>query len=69
MPELEPGLFASPGYCGVGLPRGSISGKLLAEYAMEADSKLIRNVQSVSAPNRLPLEPPDRVVIPVSPCY
>ncbi|MDH5356885.1 MAG: FAD-binding oxidoreductase [Gammaproteobacteria bacterium] len=55
--RLEPGLFASLGYCGVGLPRGSISGKLLAEYAMGADSKLIRDVQSVSGPNRLPPEP------------
>lgn len=55
--RLEPGIFASLGYCGVGLPRGTISGKLLAEYAMGSDSDLIRDVQSVSGPNRLPPEP------------
>jgi glycine/D-amino acid oxidase-like deaminating enzyme len=55
--RLEEGVFASLGYCGVGLPRGTISGKLLAEYAMGSESDLIRDVQAVSGPRRLPPEP------------
>jgi glycine/D-amino acid oxidase-like deaminating enzyme len=55
--RLEQGVFASLGYCGVGLPRGTISGKLLAEYAMGAETDLIRDVQYVSGPRRLPPEP------------
>ena len=55
--RLEQGVFASLGYCGVGLPRGTISGKLLAEYAVGSESDLIRDVQEVSGPKRLPPEP------------
>lgn len=55
--RLEQGVFASLGYCGVGLPRGTISGTLLAEHAMGAESDLIRDVQYVSGPKRLPPEP------------
>ena len=55
--RLEPGVFASLGYCGVGLPRGTISGKLLAEYAMGSDSDLMQDVHYVSGPKRLPPEP------------
>jgi len=55
--RLEQGVFAALGYCGVGLPRGTISGKLLAEYAMGGESDLIRDVQYVSGPERLPPEP------------
>ncbi len=55
--RLERGLFASLGYAGVGLPRGTISGKLLAEFAMGSESDLIRDVQALSGPGRLPPEP------------
>jgi glycine/D-amino acid oxidase-like deaminating enzyme len=55
--RLEPGVFASLGYSGVGVPRGTISGKLLAEYAMGSESDLISDVLAVSGPPRLPPEP------------
>ncbi len=55
--RLEPGVFASLGYSGVGVPRGTISGKLLAEYAMGSESGLISDVLAVSGPPRLPPEP------------
>ena len=55
--RLDRGIFASLGYCGVGLPRGTISGKLLAEYALGSESGLINDVQGVSGPRRLPPEP------------
>ncbi len=55
--RLERGVFASLGYAGIGLPRGTISGKLLAEFAMGAESALIRDVQALSGPKRLPPEP------------
>jgi len=41
----------------VGLPRGTISGKLLAEYAMGSESNLIDDVQAVSNPTKLPPKP------------
>jgi hypothetical protein len=55
--RLESGIFVSLGYCGVGLPRGTISGKLLAEYALGSESELITDVQAVSRPTRLPPAP------------
>jgi glycine/D-amino acid oxidase-like deaminating enzyme len=55
--QLEPGVFVALGYCGVGLPRGTASGTLLAEYAMGAESDLIRDVQAVSSPKSLPPKP------------
>ena len=55
--RLECGVFATLGYCGVGLPRGTISGRLLAEYALGSESDLIRDVRAVSGPRRLPPEP------------
>lgn len=55
--RLEQGVFASLGCFGVGLPRGTISGKLLAEYALGSESDLIADVQAVSGPKRLPPEP------------
>ena len=55
--RLEPGVFAALGYCGVGVPRGTISGKLLAEYALGSESDLIADVQAVSGPKRLPPKP------------
>jgi len=55
--RLEPGVFTSLGYSGVGLPRGTISGSLLAEYAMGSESDLISDVQALSGPKRLPPKP------------
>ena len=55
--RLDQGVFAALGYCGVGLPRGTISGKLLAEYALGSESDMIRDVQAVSGPARLPPDP------------
>jgi glycine/D-amino acid oxidase-like deaminating enzyme len=55
--QVEPGVFAALGYCGVGLPRGTISGSLLAEYAMGGQSDLIADVQKLSDPRRLPPQP------------
>lgn len=55
--RLEPGVYASLGYAGIGLPRGTISGKLLAEYALGGDSDLIADVQALSGPKSLPPEP------------
>ena len=55
--RLETGVFASLGYSGVGVPRGTISGKLLAEYALGSESDLLLDVQALSGPTRLPPEP------------
>ena len=55
--RIERGVLVSLGYSGVGVPRGTISGKLLAEYALGAESDLIDDVQAVSSPTRLPPEP------------
>ena len=55
--RLEPGVFASLGYAGIGVPRGTISGKLLAEYALGAESALIDDVQALSHPKPLPARP------------
>ena len=55
--RLERGVFAALGYCGVGLPRGTISGSLLADYALGSESDLISDVRALSGPKRLPPEP------------
>lgn len=55
--RLEQGVFAALGYCGVGLPRGTASGTLLAEYAMGSESDAINDVQAISGPKRLPPKP------------
>lgn len=55
--RLEPGIFASLGYAGIGMPRGTISGKLLAEYALGLESDLIRDVLALSDPKLLPPQP------------
>ena len=55
--RLEEGVFVSLGYCGVGLARGTISGSLLAEYALGGESDLISDVRALSGPARLPPAP------------
>jgi glycine/D-amino acid oxidase-like deaminating enzyme len=55
--RLMPGIFASGGYAGVGIPRGAITGTLLAEYSLGHETDLIRDAQALSGPTRLPPEP------------
>ncbi len=55
--RLEPGLFVSLGYCGVGLARGTISGKLVAEHALGGESSLIDDAAALSGPAKLPAQP------------
>ena len=55
--RLDQGVFASLGYAGVGMPRGTISGKLLAEHAMGFQSDLMHDIQALSGPKPLPPEP------------
>jgi glycine/D-amino acid oxidase-like deaminating enzyme len=55
--RLDRGVFASLGYAGIGLPMGTISGKLLADFALGDESTLTRDVQALSGPKGLPPEP------------
>ncbi|MCH9019046.1 MAG: FAD-binding oxidoreductase [Proteobacteria bacterium] len=55
--RLEPGVFASLGYNGVGLPRGTVSGALLAEHALGGESSLMADALALAGPSRLPPEP------------
>jgi glycine/D-amino acid oxidase-like deaminating enzyme len=55
--RLDAGVFVALGYCGVGLPRGTATGSLLAEYAAGSESDLIRDAQAVSYPKRLVPQP------------
>ena len=55
--RLAPGVFVSLGYCGVGLARGTVSGRLLAEHAMGSESSLIADVRALSRPRPLPPQP------------
>ena len=52
--RLEPGVFSSLGYNGVGLARGTISGALLAEYVLGGDSALMTDAKALAGPTRLP---------------
>lgn len=55
--QLAPGVLASACHNGVGAARGTISGKLMADLAVGADSDLLRDMQIVSG---MPaLNPPD----------
>jgi glycine/D-amino acid oxidase-like deaminating enzyme len=56
--KLEPGLYAAACHNGVGAARGTISGKLLADLAVGADSSHLQDIISVSGmPARNPPEP------------
>lgn len=46
--ELKPGLYASACHNGVGAARGTVSGKLLADFAVGADSQYLRDMIAVS---------------------
>ncbi|MEE2980361.1 MAG: FAD-binding oxidoreductase [Pseudomonadota bacterium] len=52
--RIEPGVFSSIGYNGVGLARGTISGELLAEHVLGGDSELMTDAMALADPNRLP---------------
>jgi glycine/D-amino acid oxidase-like deaminating enzyme len=55
--SVAPGIFASVGYNGVGVARGTASGALLADLAVGADSELLRDVQALPEVTRLPPKP------------
>lgn len=51
------GLFEAVGCNGLGLSRGSASGKLIAEYALGHDSELVRQLLNQPHPRSLPVRP------------
>lgn len=55
--EVQPGLYASVGCNGVGLLRGTIHGKLLAEMACGFQSSLLTDRLSLAQPSWIPPEP------------
>jgi glycine/D-amino acid oxidase-like deaminating enzyme len=50
-------LYASVGYNGTGVALGTASGMLLADYALCADSELVRDALALPRPSWLPPEP------------
>jgi glycine/D-amino acid oxidase-like deaminating enzyme len=50
-------VYASAAYNGVGVAMGTISGKLLADLVVGADSALLRDIQALPAPTWIPPEP------------
>jgi len=55
--RVAPGVFASAGYNGVGIPRGTASGALIAEYALGGETDPIRDAQALAGPAKLPPRP------------
>lgn len=56
--ELAPGVYSANCYNGVGMTRGAISGRLLADLATDTRSSLLDDILSVSGkPSILPPEP------------
>lgn len=55
--RVAPGVFAAAGYNGVGIPRATASGALIAEYALGGETDPIRDVLSLADPTRLPPRP------------
>lgn len=55
--ELRPNVYGTVVHNGVGIARGTISGKLLAELILGGDSEQLRQMQAKGRPNRnLPLQ-------------
>jgi glycine/D-amino acid oxidase-like deaminating enzyme len=52
--RIEPGVFSSVGYNGVGLARGTISGALLAEHVLGGESELLTDAKALAGPSDLP---------------
>ncbi|NQD97024.1 FAD-binding oxidoreductase, partial [Pseudomonas sp. CrR25] len=55
--EIAPGVFSAVCCNGLGLTRGTISGKLIAEYALGMDSELLSIMLEQPKPSRNPPEP------------
>ena len=55
--EIAPGIFAAVCQNGLGVARGTIAGKLLAEYALGEDNELVRDILSYPQPCRNPPPP------------
>ena len=55
--RIEPGVFSSVGYNGVGLARGTISGALLAEHVLGGESELLTDAKALAGPSNLPPKP------------
>jgi glycine/D-amino acid oxidase-like deaminating enzyme len=55
--ELTPNLYVAAAYNGVGMAMGTISGELLADLALGADSPLLTDMRNLPPPDRLPPEP------------
>lgn len=55
--DLEPGIFGAFCMNGVGITRGTIMGKLLAEKVAGHDTDLLRTMMAYGRPNRLPPAP------------
>jgi len=54
---LRKNVYASGGYNGSGVARGSLAGKLLVDYALGSDSELLRNLLSGPQPTWIPPRP------------
>ena len=54
---LAEGVYGSFCHNGVGITRGTISGKLLAELVVGRDSELLAYMRAAGRPDRLPVEP------------
>jgi glycine/D-amino acid oxidase-like deaminating enzyme len=55
--KRENNIYQAIGCNGLGLSRGSTSGKLIAEFALGQDSSLLRQVQAIPLPRPLPPRP------------
>jgi glycine/D-amino acid oxidase-like deaminating enzyme len=55
--QLDENLFAAGAYNGVGVAMGAISGRLLADLAVGADSQLLDDMRSLPGPAWIPPEP------------
>lgn len=64
--QLAPNIHAAVCQNGLGVARGTIAGKLLAERVVGQDSELLRDIQMWPAPNRLPPSPLLRVGVPAT---
>ncbi len=62
--KLSPGLHAAVCQNGLGLARGTIAGKLLAESALGESSVLLDDIQSESGPSRLPPKVALKIAVP-----
>jgi glycine/D-amino acid oxidase-like deaminating enzyme len=55
--EVDTNCFAAAGYNGVGLAMGTVSGTLLADLAVGADSELMRDLRALPGPSWIPPKP------------